>query len=103
MLGLVVDLGAPKQVKSVEVITQEELQSIPTARDPWVVLQTVPGVVMDRVNVGGSDPVAGNQPTRSTTTWVGPALLKIVSTRPYRDISSSICACVSRANRSVSP
>ena len=38
-----------------EIITYEELQNIPTARDPWVVLQTVPGVVVDRVNIGGSE------------------------------------------------
>jgi hypothetical protein len=36
-------------------VTLDELQNIPSARDPWVVLQTVPGVVMDRVNVGGSE------------------------------------------------
>ena len=36
-------------------ITTQELQNIPSARDPWVVLQTVPGVVVDRVNVGGSE------------------------------------------------
>src|SRR5690242_1972398 len=34
---------------------QTELQNIPSARDPWVVLQTVPGVIVDRVNVGGSE------------------------------------------------
>ena len=36
-------------------ITNQELQNIPSARDPWVVLQTIPGVVVDRVNVGGSE------------------------------------------------
>ena len=36
-------------------ITNQELQNIPTARDPWVVLQTIPGVIVDRVNVGGSE------------------------------------------------
>lgn len=35
-------------------ITQVELQGIPTARDPWVVLQSVPGVLTDRLNVGGN-------------------------------------------------
>jgi hypothetical protein len=30
------------------------LNEIPTARDPWVLLQQVPGVNVDRVNVGGS-------------------------------------------------
>jgi hypothetical protein len=36
-------------------VTLEELQNIPSARDPWVVLQTVPGIIVDRVNVGGSE------------------------------------------------
>ena len=36
-------------------VTLEELQNIPSARDPWVVMQTVPTVYMDRVNVGGSE------------------------------------------------
>lgn len=36
------------------VITQEEIQELPTARDPWVMLQLTPGVLVDRVNVGGS-------------------------------------------------
>ena len=36
-------------------VTLEELQNIPSARDPWVVMQTVPGIIVDRVNVGGSD------------------------------------------------
>jgi len=34
--------------------TQEALQSIPSARDPWVMLERTPGITMDRVNVGGS-------------------------------------------------
>ena len=28
---------------------------MPNSRDPWVVMQTVPTVYMDRVNVGGSE------------------------------------------------
>jgi Carboxypeptidase regulatory-like domain/TonB-dependent Receptor Plug Domain len=36
-------------------VTLDELQNIPSARDPWVVMQTVPSVYMDRVNVGGSE------------------------------------------------
>ena len=36
-------------------ISVEELQNIPSARDPWVVLQTVPGIMVDRVNVGGAE------------------------------------------------
>ena len=36
-------------------VSEEELQHVPTARDPWVILQTVPGILMDRVNVGGNE------------------------------------------------
>jgi hypothetical protein len=34
--------------------TQEQLQNIPSARDPWVMLERTPGITMDRTNVGGS-------------------------------------------------
>ena len=36
-------------------ISLDELQNIPSSRDPWVMLQTVPGVIVDRVNVGGAE------------------------------------------------
>jgi len=47
-------LDTKKQTTAVN-IGLEELQNVPTARDPWVVMQSVPGIVMDRVNVGGSE------------------------------------------------
>ncbi len=36
-------------------VTQEILQDLPTARDPWNVMQMVPSIQMDRENVGGSE------------------------------------------------
>jgi len=36
-------------------ISAAELQEVPSSRDPWVILQSVPGVVTDRVNVGGAE------------------------------------------------
>jgi len=36
-------------------VTEQELQDLPSSRDPWVVMQTVPTVYMDRVNVGGAE------------------------------------------------
>jgi hypothetical protein len=33
---------------------QEALQAIPSARDPWVIIEQAAGVAMDRQNVGGS-------------------------------------------------
>lgn len=32
----------------------EMLQNLPSARDPWVMLERVPNISMDRINVGGS-------------------------------------------------
>jgi hypothetical protein len=44
-----------KKTGTSTAVSLEELQNVPTARDPWVVMQSVPGIVMDRVNVGGSE------------------------------------------------
>ena len=44
-----------KKTTAATNVTLEELQNIPSARDPWVVMQTVPSIVVDRVNVGGSE------------------------------------------------
>ena len=50
--SLVVDPGRQTITTSV---TYDQLQKLPSSRDPWVVLQTIPGVVVDRVNVGGAE------------------------------------------------
>ncbi len=44
-----------KKTGSTATVSQVELQDIPSARDPWVVLAAAPGVMTDRVNVGGSE------------------------------------------------
>src|SRR6476659_4905506 len=43
-----------RKVGTGAVITRNEMDMIPSARDPWVVMQTVPGVQIDRLNVGGN-------------------------------------------------
>lgn len=40
-------------------ITEEMIMSLPTSRNPWVILALAPGVLLDRQDVGGSD--AGQQ------------------------------------------
>ena len=45
----------PKRMTTSTNVTNEQLQEIPSSRDPWVVLQTVPGIIVDRVNVGGAE------------------------------------------------
>ena len=44
-----------KRVGTATTMTKEELASIPQSRDPWAVLKTVPGVIVDRVNVAGNE------------------------------------------------
>ncbi|MGA2363267.1 MAG: carboxypeptidase regulatory-like domain-containing protein [Candidatus Aminicenantales bacterium] len=36
-------------------ITEDMIMRLPTARDPWVLMQLAPGMLIDRENVGGSD------------------------------------------------
>lgn len=50
-----------RKVDTGAIVNQQELNSIPTGRDPWVILQSVPGVMLDRVNVAGSE--SGQQST----------------------------------------
>ena len=45
----------PKKMTTSTNVTNEQLQEIPSSRDPWVVLQTVPGIIVDRINVGGAE------------------------------------------------
>jgi Ca-activated chloride channel family protein len=46
-------------------VSQTELAMIPTSRDPWAALQSAPGVLTDRINVGGNE--SGQQ-----SRYVGP-------------------------------
>ena len=55
-------------------ITSVQLEKIPSARDPWVMLQSVPGVLVDRVNVGGNESgqqsnFVGNGAAGSASSW----------------------------------
>src|SRR5206468_11527981 len=44
-----------RKVGTATTLTKDELQSTPQSRDPWAMLKTVPGVIVDRVNVGGNE------------------------------------------------
>ena len=55
-------------------VTKVELEKVPTGRDPWVILQQAPGVLMDRINVGGSESgqqsgYVGKGATGDQSTW----------------------------------
>lgn len=50
-------------------VSQTELEKIPTARDPWALLNQAPGVISDRINVGGNE--SGQQ-----SRYVGPGIAR---------------------------
>jgi hypothetical protein len=55
-------------------VTKVEMESIPTSRDPWTVLQSVPSVQVDRINVGGNQSgqqsvYIGKGSTADQNTW----------------------------------
>ena len=63
----------PKRTEVSHSIDRETMMALPSARDPWVVIQMVPSILMDRENIGGSD--SGQQSSfvskgESTDSWV---------------------------------
>ena len=45
----------PKATGTATNVTADELRNIPTSRDPFAIMRTVPGVLVDRVNIGGNE------------------------------------------------
>src|SRR4029079_15156842 len=63
-----------KKMGTLTTLTAAELQSTPQSKDPWAVLKSVPGVIVDRVNVGGNESgqqssFTGKGTTLSDTMW----------------------------------
>jgi hypothetical protein len=54
-----------RRISTGTTVSNADLERIPTARDPWAVLQSTPGVLTDRINVGGNE--SGQQ-----SSYVGP-------------------------------
>ena len=44
-----------RKITAGTTISQIELEKIPTARDPWSIVTQTPGVLSDRINVGGNE------------------------------------------------
>ncbi len=64
-----------RKVGTATVITPDEMEKVPTARDPWAVMNTVPGIQTDRINVGGNQSgqqsgFAGKGDNGDNATWV---------------------------------
>ncbi|HEX4966092.1 MAG TPA: carboxypeptidase-like regulatory domain-containing protein, partial [Thermoanaerobaculia bacterium] len=55
----------PRRFTPGNTVTNTDLERIPTARDPWAVIQSTAGVLTDRINVGGNE--SGQQ-----SQYVGP-------------------------------
>jgi Carboxypeptidase regulatory-like domain/TonB-dependent Receptor Plug Domain len=45
----------PKATGTATNFTSDELKAIPTSRDPFALMRSVPGVLVDRVNIGGNE------------------------------------------------
>jgi hypothetical protein len=63
-----------KRTGTSTTLSQDELARTPNARDPWAVLRTVPGVMVDRVNIAGSETgqqaqFTGKGSTQADTVW----------------------------------
>ncbi len=54
-----------RKISTGSTVSRTELEKIPTSRDPWAILQQVPQVLTDRINVGGNE--SGQQ-----SNYVGP-------------------------------
>lgn len=50
-----VQQASPPTAEQHQQAGETELEKIPAARDPWAVLQATPGVLTDRINVGGNE------------------------------------------------
>jgi hypothetical protein len=44
-----------RKVGTYSTFAKEELAQIPNGRDPWVVLRSVPGMLVDRINIAGNE------------------------------------------------
>jgi hypothetical protein len=67
--------------------TSDELTRIPTSRDPFAIMRTVPGVMVDRVNVGGNETgqqsnfmSKGTRPVDATWTMDGVEITDMAAT-----------------------
>ncbi|MBK5256595.1 MAG: TonB-dependent receptor [Vicinamibacteria bacterium] len=55
-------------------LTTQDLQDMPTPRDPWGIMTQVPGALLDRVNIGGNEngqqaTIAGKGASTADTVW----------------------------------
>jgi Ca-activated chloride channel family protein len=81
-----------RRISTGATVSQTELDKIPSTRDPWAVLQTAPGVLTDRVNVGG------NESGQQSVVWAvdGPVIPGMQSTLTEAE-AKGLCAEIQRA------
>ncbi len=44
-----------RKISTGATVSGTELQEIPTSRDPWTILSTTPGILVDRLNIAGNE------------------------------------------------
>lgn len=80
-----------RRIRTGCTVSEAELEKIPTARDPWTALQATPGVLTDRINVGGNE--AGQQVQMVTKRMAADEASPPLS----EDEAKSLCAEIQRA------
>jgi hypothetical protein len=61
------------------------LERVPTGRDPWTILQATPGVLVDRVNVGGTESGQQSTYTGSSGYFVSGDVITVTGEAPLLD------------------
>ena len=61
------------------------LERVPAARDPWTILQATPGVLVDRVNVGGTESGQQSTYTGSSGYFVSGDVITVTGEAPLLD------------------
>ena len=69
----------PKALTTSTNVTYDELQKVPSSRDPWVVLQTVPGVIVAESRFSKS---------RTAVRWASTLALSLGPSRPCNKVRS---------------
>lgn len=76
-----------KKVGTAVNVTLTQLQEVPSARDPWVILQQAPGIHVGQENVGGS--LSGQQSAFSSKGTYGLAHMYNMDGIPITDLAAS--------------
>jgi Ca-activated chloride channel family protein len=83
----VLDARRSKERRQSVPVGPSELERVPTARDPWVILQETPGAPVDRVDAGEGAPPSTGGEREPNEQAVGDMFFRPAGTNPFVDTS----------------